>query len=287
MKGCSTMKNLGYYNGKYDELEKMHIPMNDRASYFGDGCYDTAYSRNHIIYNLDEHIDRFYLSASFLRIEIPHSKNELKHILNKMLSKVDNGECFIYWQVTRGTGIRNHAFPTAGSKANLWITITPEEVFGPEVTQKVITVEDTRYLHCNIKTLNLLPSVLAIQKAVESGCDEAIFHRSGRITECAHSNIHIIKNETLITAPADNLILHGIARSNLIKVSKVLGYKVEEREYFLDELMNADEVILTNCGAFCTPVTEINGIKVGGKADKMIKELQSALYTDFYNATNL
>lgn len=281
------MINLGYYNGRFDELEKMYIPMNDRASYFGDGCYDTAYSRNHIIYNLDEHIDRFYLSASLLRIDIPHTKNELKDILNSMLSKVDCGECFIYWQATRGTGIRSHQFPTDGSKANIWITITPEEVFTPDVTQKVITVEDTRYLHCNIKTLNLLPSVLAIQKAVEAGCDEAIFHRNGRVTECAHSNVHIIKNEILITAPADNLILHGIARTNLIKMCKKLGYAVEEREYSISELMEADEVILTNCGAFCTQITEVDGIKVGGKSTDMLKKLQTALFDDFIDSTNI
>ena len=281
------MKNLGYYNGKYDELEKMYIPMNDRASYFGDGCYDTAYSRNHIIYNLNEHIDRFYRSADLLRIDIPHSKDELKAILNSMLAEVDCGECFIYWQATRGTGIRSHQFPTDGSKANIWITITPEEVYTNDVTQKVITVEDTRYLHCNIKTLNLLPSVMAIQKAVEAGCDEAIFHRNGRITECAHSNVHIIKNETLITAPADNLILHGIARANLINMCRQLGYSVEEKEYTLSELMDADEVILTNCGAFCTRVTHVDSIEVGGKSTKMLNELQTALYEDFIRATNI
>lgn len=261
--------------------------MNDRASYFGDGCYDTAYSRNYIIYNLDEHIDRFYRSADFLRIDIPHSKDELKEILNNLLSKTDCGECFIYWQATRGTGIRSHQFPNDGSKANIWITITPEEVFTNDVTQKVITVEDTRYLHCNIKTLNLLPSVMAIQKAVEAGCDEAIFHRSGRITECAHSNVHIIKNETLITAPADNLILHGIARSNLINMCKKLGYAVEEKEYTLSELMDADEVILTNCGAFCTKITHIDGIEVGGRSTKMLTELQTALFDDFIESTNI
>ena len=281
------MKTLGYYNGTFDELEKMYIPMNDRASYFGDGCYDTAYSRNYVIYNLDEHIDRFYLSASLLRIDLPHTKDEMKSILNLMLSKVDCGECFIYWQATRGTGIRSHQFPTDGSKANIWITITPEEVFSNDVTQKVITVEDTRYLHCNIKTLNLLPSVLAIQKAVEAGCDEAIFHRNGRVTECAHSNVHIIKNNTLITAPADNLILHGIARANLIKMCKHLGYDVEEKEYTISELMNADEVILTNCGAFCTPVTVVDGIPVGGKNNKMLSMLQEALFNDFIEKTNI
>lgn len=281
------MKNLGYYNGRFDELEKMYIPMNDRASYFGDGCYDTAYSRNHIIYNLDEHIDRFYLSASLLRIELPYTKDEMKTILNDMLKKVDCGECFVYWQATRGTGIRSHQFPVDGSTANIWITITPEEVYTNDVTQTVITVEDTRYLHCNIKTLNLLPSVMAIQKAVEAGCDEAIFHRNGRVTECAHSNIHIIKNETLITAPADNLILHGIARANLIKMCKTLGYPVEEREYTVAELMNADEVILTNCGAFCTPVTQVDSIPVGGKSKIMLTELQNALFDDFITKTNI
>ena len=79
------MKNLGYYNGHYDEIENMVIPMNDRAHYFGDGVYDATYSRNYKIFSLDEHIDRFYNSAKFLEIELPHTKNELKGILNNMV----------------------------------------------------------------------------------------------------------------------------------------------------------------------------------------------------------
>ena len=103
------MKNLGYYNGKFGLLEEMTVPMLDRVCYFGDGVYDATYSRNHKIYNLDAHINRFFNSAKLLEINIPHTKEEMKEILSEMVRKVDDGEQFVYWQVTRGTGIRNHA----------------------------------------------------------------------------------------------------------------------------------------------------------------------------------
>ena len=159
------MKNLGYYNGKFGPLEEMMVPMNDRVCYFGDGVYDATYSRNGVIFALDEHIDRFFNSAGLLRIELPCTKDEMKDILNDMVSKVDSGNNFVYWQATRGTGIRNHAFPKEG-KANIWVTIKPAEVKDLSQRIKLITLEDTRFLHCNIKTLNLIPSVMAAQKTV-------------------------------------------------------------------------------------------------------------------------
>ncbi len=280
------MKTLGWYNGKFDEIENMNVPMTDRACYFGDGCYDAAFSRNYTIYTLDEHIERFYNSASLMRIELPFTKEEMKSLLNEMLAKMDCGNCFVYWQASRGTGLRNHAFPTDGKKANIWIMIEPSEIMGINKQLKVITCPDTRFLHCNIKTLNLIPSIMAYQQAVEQGCDEAIFHRNSRVTECAHSNVHIIKNDTLITAPADNLILSGIARANLIKAARHFGYEVEEKEYYIDELMNADEVIITCCDAFCIQVNEIDGKTVGGKNPQMLKQLQTYLMDDFIKATD-
>ena len=101
------MKNLGYYNGEYDLIENMTIPMNDRVCYFGDGVYDATYSRNHIIFALDEHIDRFFNSAGLLQIKIPYTKEELKDLLKEMVQKVDCGEQFVYWQVTRGRRMVN------------------------------------------------------------------------------------------------------------------------------------------------------------------------------------
>ena len=277
------MENLGYYNGKYDLLEKMTVPMNDRVCYFGDGVYDATYSRNHVIFALDEHIDRFFNSAGLLKIKIPYTKDELKEILNDMVKKVDSGEQFVYWQVTRGTAMRNHAFPNV--PANIWIILKPLNIKDMSQKAKLITLEDTRFLHCNIKTLNLLPSVMAAQKTEEAGCQEAVFHRGDRVTECAHSNVSIIKDGILKTAPTDNLILPGIARAHLIKMCKSFEIPVDETAFTLKELMEADEVVVTSSGQFCITACEIDGKPVGGKAPELVKKLQDALLNEFLEET--
>ena len=280
------MKNLGYYNGEYDLIENMKIPMNDRVCYFGDGVYDATYSRNHIIFALDEHIDRFFNSAGLLQIKIPYTKEELKALIMKMVEKVDCGEQFVYWQVTRGTAMRNHAFPGDEVKANIWIILKPSEVKDMSQKLKLITLEDTRFLHCNIKTLNLLPSVMAAQKAEEAGCQEVVFHRDDRVTECAHSNVSIIKDGVLITAPTDNLILPGIARAHLIKMCNKFNIPVDEAPFNLKELMAADEIIVTSSGQFCMVACEIDGKAVGGKATGIVNRLQEALHNEFIEETS-
>lgn len=279
------MKNLGYYNGKFGEIEEMSIPMNDRVCFFGDGVYDATYSRNYRIFTLDEHVDRFYNSASLLGMNITETKEEMKAILNEMVSKMDTGENFVYWQVTRGTAIRNHVFPE-NAKTNLWITISHKDIVDTYKKVRLITMEDTRFFHCNIKTLNLIPSVIASEKAKQAGCDETIFHRGERVTECAHSNVHIIKDGVFRTAPTDNLILPGIARAHLIKACKKLGIPVSEEPYTLTELMNADEIIISSAGSLCLAAEEIDGKRVGGKAPEILKRLQDEVLREFMEETN-
>lgn len=284
-KGDGVLKNLGYYNGNYGEIEEMSIPMNDRVCYFGDGVYDATYSRNYKIFALDEHIDRIYNSASLLNINITETKDEMKAILQEMVDKMDSGENFVYWQVTRGTAKRNHAFPE-NEKTNLWITISPKDIVDTYKKIKLITMEDTRFFHCNIKTLNLIPSVMASEKAKQSGCDETVFHRGERVTECAHSNVHIIKDGAFVTAPTDNLILPGIARAHLIKACKKLGIPVSEVPYTVDELMNADEIIVSSSGSLCLAAEEIDGKRVGGKAPELLKKLQDEVLREFIEETD-
>ena len=234
------MKDIAYYNGKIGRIDEVQAPITDRGLYFGDGVYDATYSRNHKIYNLDAHINRFFNSAKLLEINIPHTKEEMKEILSEMVRKVDDGEQFVYWQVTRGTGIRNHAF-SGDDAGNIWIMLKPAKVKDTYEKIRLITLEDTRFYHCNIKTLNLIPSVLANQRAVERGCDEAVLHRGSRVTECAHSNISMLKDGVLHTAPADELILPGITRKSCIQVLRDKGVKVEERRLSVDELGAACE----------------------------------------------
>ena len=279
------MKNLGYYNGKIGELEEMSIPTNDRVCWFGDGVYDAGPCRNYHIFALDEHIDRFFNSAALLDIKMPVTKQELKDLLNDLVKKVDTGDLFVYYQVTRGTGIRDHAF-TEGP-GNLWVMLKPAKISDGLEPIKLITVEDTRFFHCNIKTLNLIPSVMATQKAKDAGCQEAVFYRpGGRVTECAHSNVHIIKDGKLYTAPTDNLILPGIARAHLIRMCKKLEIAVSETPYTLDDLFAAEEVLVTSSSNLCLHANEIDGKPVGGKQPELLEKIRKALLDEFTEATN-
>ena len=280
------MKTLGYYNGKFDEVENMSIPMNDRVCYFGDGVYDATCSRNYKIFALDEHIDRIYNSAALLKIEVGQTKQEMKDILQEMVNKMDTGENFVYWQLTRGgTGIRNHVFPTDGSKANLWIMIFHKEIADLNKKLLPITMEDTRFLHCNIKTLNLIPAVMTSENAKQHNCAEAVLHRGGRVTECSHSNISILRDGIFVTAPTDHLILPGIARAHRIKACKKLGIGVDETPFTVEEMMNADEVIMSSSSQLGLAVGEIDGKKVGGKATELLHALQNEVLREFMEET--
>lgn len=274
------MENLGYYNGKYGLIEEMQIPMLDRVCWFGDGIYDATYAHNHKIFDMDAHLNRFYNSAKLLDINMPIERTELEKLLNELVQKVDSGDQFVYMQVTRGSGLRGHIY-AEDIKANLWITLTPSPVADTYKKVNLITYEDKRFEYCNVKTLNLIPSCLAATAADRAGCDEAIFHRGDIVTECAHSNCSIFKDGKVITHPLTDHILPGTARLRLLAFAEKLGYSVEEREYTLDELMNADEIVVHSTGSFCLAAATVDGKPVGGKAPEMLKTIQDALVADF------
>ena len=274
------MENLGYYNGKYDLIENMQIPMLDRVCWFGDGIYDATYSHNHKIFDMSAHLNRFYNSAKLLDINMPVTRSELENLLNDLVQKVDSGDQFVYMQVTRGSGLREHIY-APDEKANLWITLTPSHISDTYEPIDVITYEDKRFYYCNCKTLNLIPSCLAATAASRAGCQEAIFHRGDIVTECAHSNCSIFKDGTVITHPLDDKVLPGTARLRLLAFAERLGYKTEERDYTLAELMDADEIVVHSTGSFCIPVKTVDGKSVGGKAPEMLKKIKDALVADF------
>lgn len=279
------MKNLAYYNGKISSIEDMRVPMCDRACYFGDGVYDATYSRNHIVWQLEEHVARLYRSADKLCIGIPHTPEDLCALIRRLVTQVDDGEQFVYFQVTRGTALRAHAFGEM-SRGNVWVMLRPMKTKDVYKKIKLITEPDTRFFHCDIKTLNLIPSVMAAQKAENMGANEAVLHRDGRVTECAHSNVHIIKDGVFRTAPTDNLILAGIARANLIRYCGILGIPVREEAFTVDEMMEADEVIVSSVSCFCLSASHIDGKPVGGKAPELLKSLQDMALGEFIEATN-
>ncbi|MDY5577095.1 MAG: aminotransferase class IV [Lachnospiraceae bacterium] len=279
------MSNIGYYNGKLGILEKMTVPMNDRACFFGDGIYESVLVDGDIARDLDAHIERFYQGAETIKISMDYSKEELKDILLSTAAHSDHETKLLYWQVTRGTAVRTHTFPE--SKANLWITVTKGQIPDMEKQLKLITLPDTRYLHCNIKTLNLLPNVMAAEQAKASGCDEAVFIRDGLITECSHSNIHMMKDHALFTAPADNRILPGIGRKNLIEVCQKLQIPVFEQHFTLQDLKNADYVLITSTTKICQLAASIDGLPIGQKKSSEIHCIQNLLWHHHSKMTDM
>lgn len=268
------MNNLGYYNGEIDLIENMKIPMLDRCIYFGDGVYEATFAVNHIIFALEEHVERIYNNANLLKINIPYRKEEIKTILSDLAKKVDSDKQFVYWQITRGTALRTHTYPK-DIKGNLLVYITPLNFIGMKDEKiKLITLEDTRFFHCNIKTINLLPNVMASQAAEELGCEEAILHRGDRVTEGSHSNVHIIKNGVLKTAPTDNLILPGITRRHVIDICNNNNIPVSEKVFTLKELMDADEILITSSTKLVRAAKEVDGITVGGNAPEIVKVIK-------------
>ena len=280
------MKALAYYDGKIGTPEELTVPFNDRVHFFGDGCYDATVGANGKVYLLQDHLDRFYTSARLLDIHIPMEKEALGELLTRLLGMVDSKINFVYWQVTRGVEDRSHTY-SKDLPGKLWVFIRPQHLNDPAVPVRLNDEEDTRFFHCNIKTLNLIPSVMATQKAKDAGCQEAVFYRpGGRVTECAHSNVHIIKDGKLYTAPTDNLILPGIARAHLIRMCKKLEIAVSETPYTLDDLFTAEEVLVTSSSNLCLHANEIDGKPVGGKQPELLEKIRKALLDEFTEATN-
>lgn len=277
----------GYYNGKIGPLEELTCPLNDRAVYFGDGCYDATMMVNKKPFLFDEHIDRFFNSCKLLDIKFPYTREELKAELMKLADAYGFESGLLYWQTSRGTEIRHHDFPKSDAiKPNLMAFVKPMEMCSRKKYFKLVTTPDLRHHMLNIKTLNLLGSVLGMEKAYAAGCDEVVFHRDGRVTECAANNVSILKDGVFRTAPTDNLILPGISRKHLIIHCKELGVPVDETPFQVEDLFTADEVIISGSGEICSIATEIDGKPVGGKARELAEKIQETVYKEFEDYIN-
>lgn len=278
------MKTLGYYNGKISPLDELMIPANDRCVYYGDGVYDAAYGRCGNIFAADEHIDRFMNSCRMLKIEPDIGKMELKELFYRLIDEAEATEFCLYWQMSRATAMRKHSFP--GGKPNLLITLRPHEMLDVSAKRLALhSVEDNRYFYCNIKTINLIPNVLAAEAAKQAGCDEAVFVRNGYVTEGSHSNIAIIKDGQFITAPLTNLILPGTTRAHYIEICRGFGIPVKERSFTLAELEDADEVMVMASSIHGAACKSINGRDIGGRAPEIYARISGAYRQKFISET--
>ena len=279
------MREIAYYNGQTGSIDEVRAPITDRGLYFGDGVYEAAMVQGGRIFALDDHLDRFFSSLRQLRIAPPMARDAIADVLRGLAAQLEpDGTYLLYWQSTRTAAHRMHAFPR-DAKATLMAFAEPCPLDPCSRPFRLITVEDTRYLHCNIKTLNLLPNCMAMQQAAEAGCDEVVFHRGGRVTEGAHSGLALLKEGVFCTPPADNLILPSITRAHFIQLCGQLGVPVRVAPFTVDELLNADEVLVLATGTHAVPVSHVDGRPVGGRDPALLERLQTAYQARFDRET--
>jgi D-alanine transaminase len=271
------MDSIGYYNGQFGSPEEMKIPMLDRAVFFGDGCYEAAFVLGGAVLDLDDHIARLRNSLRGMRIEPDLTDGELRKIIGQCAGRCGGPYGLVYWQISRGTAPRSHCFPPAGTRPNLLVTAGSRDFPDVFTPAPMITCEDTRYFHCDIKTLNLFPNVMANQAAREAGAAEAVFIRpDGSVTEGSHTNVCILKNGVLRTHENGNLILPGIAKKHVLEAARALGVPVAEKAFSREELFGADEIFVTGSGTFLKRASRLDGGPVGGRAEALYEAIARA-----------
>jgi D-alanine transaminase len=268
-----------YYKNRFMDKSEVSISPDDRGYYFGDGVYEVFRIYKGQVYEKDAHFQRLVRSAKEVSIPLPETIENIDKIIEKLIEMEKISDGTLYMQITRGESPRSHPFPQSATSAVMMAYCT--EVQRPIVSMQkgitAITLDDIRWLRCDIKTLNLLPNVLAKQAAIEQGVGEVILHRNGTVTECSASNIMIIKAGVLLTHPANNLILHGVTRAVILKLAQSLGIEVKEDAFTVQQLMEADEAFLTGTTVEVTPIIEIDGKKVGsGSPGPITQKLQQA-----------
>ncbi len=280
------MEQIGYYNGVFAPMDELRIPALDRGVYFGDGVYEALRVERHRFFALSEHLARFRVSLDFLRIEFPMTDEALAAILQEAADRVESDSQQLYFQVTRATAVRTHAFPEGG-RANLMIFSRGVPLADLREYRRVVVLPDTRWGHCNIKSLNLIPSVLASQAAKERGASEAVFHRDGLVSECSSSNLLMLKNGVLRTAPADERILPGVTRAHFLMLARRLQIPVDETAFTLDEMMDADELMITSTSAHGLPVGFADDKPVCGRDEPLLRRLQQAYREYFWDTLGI
>ncbi len=256
-----------FINGEFTSVEKACLSIEDRGMLFGDGVYE--FTRCYIDgkpLQLEAHLQRFFNSAAAIELELPYTKEEITAIVDQLLAKSGARQAGIYLQATRGTAFpRTHYFPKA-VKPNFFIIVREIEPEPPEVMGeglKAILVPDQRWARCDIKSLNLLPNVLAKEKAVRQGAFEAIFYNDDGVTEAASSSVFSVFDDVLYTTPPGNWVLPGITSSIVTPLSAQIGHPVKFAFIPKEKFLQADEVFITNSRVDVAPIIRIGEHMIG------------------------
>ncbi|MHA7683941.1 D-amino acid aminotransferase [Cupriavidus sp. PET2-C1] len=272
-------EEIVYLNGELTPLSEARVPVLDRGFIFGDGVYEVVPIYAGKPFRLQQHLARLARSLDTISIPNPHTDAQWMALIDRVVQANGLADQMVYIQVTRGVARRTHAFPKTVTPTVLIMT-NPMSLPSAAMREKgvaCVTAQDKRWLHCQVKSTSLLGNVLAAQNAVENDATETIQFRDGMLTEASASNVWVVSKGRVSAPPKDNLILEGIRYGWMEELCAALDISLEARRISQDEVMGADEVLLTSASKEILPVVTIDGKTIGdGAPGPVFKKLYAA-----------
>ncbi len=253
-----------YLNGEFCPKSAGAVSVDERGMLFADGVYEVLRFYAGRPLAMDRHVQRMAESLSRIELDPPADFERFPQIAQDLLEKNNLTDARFYWQITRGPAPRNVRYPKDTPPT---VMVVPTPCAGldddaPIPTQTAILMPDQRWGNCWIKSLMLLPNVLAANAAYRAGADAAILHRDGIVTEATNANAMIVRDGELWTHPADRWILNGVTRQLVLERADAAGIPIREKAFGSDEMLDADEVFLTGTTIHVTAITQIDGQKI-------------------------
>lgn len=259
------MSDIACVNGRFGPMAEAVVSIEDRGFQFGDGVYEVIRTYRGRPFALDEHLSRLERSAQALHLSLGYTRHQWTALIQEGLRLSGFPETKIYLQVTRGQAPRDHQFPDSVPPTTV-LTFRELHPLDPAIHKtgvQAITLDDIRWGRCDIKSVNLLANVLARQRAKESGVFEAILVRDGLVNEGSVSNVMVVRNGVIETAPEGHRILSGVTRAIVLELAKKEGLPVRETFVGREDLLRASEVFLTGTTVEVLPVVRIDGQAIG------------------------
>ena len=280
------MSRIAYVNGQYVPHREAAVHVEDRGYQFADGVYEVCEVWQNKIVDMPRHIDRLDRSLRELRIDWPMSRSAMEFVLREVVRRNRVRDGIVYIQVTRGVARRDHYFPSDDVAPSIVVTARSSDPRAGEAAAEkgisVITYPENRWPRVDIKSVALLPNVLAKQAAKEKGCKEAWYYDAdNNVTEGGSTNAWIVtKDGTLVTRPAESGILRGITRTVVLDLVQREGLAFEERPFSVEEAKQAREAFVTAASTLVMPVVKIDDTVVGnGHPGSVASRLRELFHT--------
>jgi D-alanine transaminase len=273
------MRELVWINGQVMPMSQARIGVEDRGFQFADGVYEVVRLYDTKPFTLIRHLERLANSAKGIKLALPQPLSEIQKEIENFADHAGVSEGMIYLQLTRGEAERNHAFPDCLPTLLFYVREldpVPEPGSGPGV--KLVSVADERWKRCWIKSIALLPNVLAKNEALAAGADEAVFVENGIVSECSACNIFAVRGGQVLTCPVGSKVLPGVTRAVLMEVAHSVGLSIEEKAFSEADGLGADEVFITSTTREISWVSRWNDRTIGnGRCGAITLKLHRAL----------